>query len=256
MQSCDDTAPEPTPAELLAVRPLLSMHAMDGLLLDDVPLNRIADAIGTPTWVYSAATIRDRYRALACALKDAGLDAHPHYAVKANDHLAVLSLLAGEGGAPTWSAKESFARPDSPVSPRATSCFPGSASRSASCASPWRRTSARSMSKAPRSFRCSPPWPYRWVASRRVALRVNPDVDAGTHAKISTGRAEDKFGIPYDDAASLYAHGDTLPGIRMLGLATHIGSQILDLGPYRTAYQRIADLVRDLRAPGAAGRAG
>jgi len=84
----------------------------------------------------------------------------------------------------------------------------------------------------------------------RVALRVNPDVDAGTHAKISTGRAEDKFGIPYADAAALYARAATLPGIQPVGLATHIGSQILNLAPYRAAYERIADLVRDLRAAG------
>ena len=84
----------------------------------------------------------------------------------------------------------------------------------------------------------------------RVALRVNPDVDAGTHAKITTGRAENKFGIPYADAADLYAHAAGLPGVAPVGLALHIGSQILSMAPYRAAYARAAELVRALRARG------
>jgi diaminopimelate decarboxylase len=83
-----------------------------------------------------------------------------------------------------------------------------------------------------------------------VALRVNPDVDAGTHAKISTGRAHDKFGISYADVPALYARAATMPGIKPVGLATHIGSQILSVAPYRAAYERVADLVRALRADG------
>ena len=81
----------------------------------------------------------------------------------------------------------------------------------------------------------------------RVALRVNPDVDAGTNDKITTGRATDKFGIPYDDAVALYAQAAAMPGIEPVGLATHIGSQILGLAPYRDAFGRIADLVHALR---------
>jgi diaminopimelate decarboxylase len=84
----------------------------------------------------------------------------------------------------------------------------------------------------------------------RVALRINPDVDAGTHAKITTGRAENKFGIAYDQAAALYAHAATLPGIAPVGLALHIGSQILSVQPFAAAYARTAALVRDLRAAG------
>jgi diaminopimelate decarboxylase len=84
----------------------------------------------------------------------------------------------------------------------------------------------------------------------RVALRINPDVDAGTHAKITTGLAHNKFGIPYTDAAALYARAASLPGIQPIGLAVHIGSQILSLAPYRAAYRRIAELVHTLRAAG------
>jgi diaminopimelate decarboxylase len=84
----------------------------------------------------------------------------------------------------------------------------------------------------------------------RIALRINPDVDAGTHEKISTGRAGDKFGIPWYDAAALYAEAAALPSIEPVGLATHIGSQIMELAPYRAAFGRIADLVRTIRDQG------
>src|ERR1700722_5529819 len=93
----DDTVPDPTIAELIAARPHLRLHAMDGLTVEDVPLNLIADKTGTPTWVYSAGAVRARYRLLTAALHDAGLDAHVHYAVKASDHLAILALLGPEG---------------------------------------------------------------------------------------------------------------------------------------------------------------
>jgi diaminopimelate decarboxylase len=87
-------------------------------------------------------------------------------------------------------------------------------------------------------------------ATARIALRVNPDVEAGTHAKISTGRARDKFGVPYRDAVALYARAADLPGIAPVGLAVHIGSQILSVAPYRAAFARLAELVRGLRAAG------
>jgi diaminopimelate decarboxylase len=85
-----------------------------------------------------------------------------------------------------------------------------------------------------------------------VALRVNPEVDAQTHEKISTGRKGDKFGIPIGDIPALYAHGATLPGIDMRGLAVHIGSQVFAMVPYRAAYEKIARLIGELRAQGLA----
>ena len=93
-------------------------------------------------------------------------------------------------------------------------------------------------------------------ATAQVALRINPDGDAGTHAKITTGRADNKFGIAYADAAALYAHAAGLPGLRPVGLALHIGSQIMSMTPYRAAYARTAELVRTLRVRRADGRGG
>jgi diaminopimelate decarboxylase len=84
----------------------------------------------------------------------------------------------------------------------------------------------------------------------RVALRINPDIDAGTHEKISTGRAGDKFGIPWTEATALYAQAARLPGIQPIGLAVHIGSQIMHLAPYRAAFARVGELVRILRDQG------
>jgi diaminopimelate decarboxylase len=83
-----------------------------------------------------------------------------------------------------------------------------------------------------------------------VAIRVNPDVDAKTHAKITTGKAENKFGVPYEAARAVYARAAQLPGIRVGGVDMHIGSQITDLSPFDAAYERLADLVRELRADG------
>ena len=87
-------------------------------------------------------------------------------------------------------------------------------------------------------------------ATVAIAIRVNPDVDARTHAKITTGKAENKFGVPYGEARAVYARAAKLPGIRVSGVDVHIGSQIIDMEPYAAAYERLGDLVRDLRADG------
>ena len=102
----------------------------------------------------------------------------------------------------------------------------------------------------PRNWRCCPPSPPAAGRTARIALRVNPDVDAGTNDKITTGRATDKFGIAYDDAVALYAKATAMPNIEPVGLAVHIGSQILGLAPYRDAFGRIAGLVNALRQQG------
>jgi len=243
---------EPTIAELIAARPQMHMHAMDGLLLEDVPLNAIADALGTPTWVYGAGTVRARYRALTNAMRGAGLDPHVHYAVKANDHLAILRLFAAEdAGADVVSG--------------------GELRRALIAGIPARRIVFSGVGKTDDELRLALSHDIAQInvesaeelarlsaiaaaanASARVALRVNPDVAADTHAKIATGRAGDKFGIAHDEIVPLYRRAASLPGIQTVGLAVHIGSQIRGLAPYRDAYARIASLVRDMRADGLA----
>jgi diaminopimelate decarboxylase len=241
---------EPSITELIAARPHLSMHGMEGLVLEDVPLARVADVLGTPVWVYSAGTMRARLAELRQAL--AGPDVAIHYAVKANDHLAVLRVFAAAGVGADVVSEGELRRARRAGIPAADIVFSGVGKT----ASEIRLALAEGIgqinvesaaeldmiSGLAEAMRCT----------ARVALRVNPDVDAGTHPKITTGRAENKFGVPFAEAAGLYARAAQLPGIEPVGLALHIGSQILSLAPYRVAFARAAELVRALRAQGLA----
>ena len=244
----DPSPADPSVAELIASRPQLRMDAQAGLMLDGVPLARIAAELGTPTWVYSADTMRTRLQALQDAL--GGLNADVHYAVKANDHLAVLRIFgAGGAGADVVSEGE-MRRARQAGIPASHIVFSGVGKtvRELQCAVTEGIAQVNIESPAELAMLSA----VATAAGRtmKVVLRINPDVDAGTHAKITTGKADNKFGIPFDDAADLYAHAAGLPGIEPVGLALHIGSQILSLAPYRAAYQRAADLVRGLRDRG------
>jgi diaminopimelate decarboxylase len=239
---------EPSLTELLAARPFLHMHAMDGLLLEGVPLSAIAGTIGTPCWVISAGTLRSRLKALQTAFNPAG--ARVHYAVKANDHIAVLRLMAACGaGADVVSGGELRRALLAGVAPDHI-VFSGVGKQPAelaqAAAAGIYQVNVESAAELDMLSAVAA------AAGRRVpvALRVNPDVDAGTHAKITTGRADNKFGIGIADAAALYAHAAILPGVAPVGLALHIGSQISSMAPYRAAFARVAGLVTALRAGG------
>jgi diaminopimelate decarboxylase len=227
------------------------MHAIDGLLVEGVPLNAIADALGTPTWVLSAGTMRARLRRLRAALAQAGLDAHVHYAVKANDHLAVLGLLAAEGAGADVVSEGEFRRARAAGIPAGRIVFSGVGKSARELRAVLAEGIAQINVESAEELEMLSAIASGLGRTARIALRVNPDIDAGTHEKISTGRAQDKFGIPYDDAVALYHRAASLPGIDPRGLAVHIGSQILSVAPYRAAYACIADLVRSLRAEGA-----
>ena len=240
-------ADEPTLAALIAARPFLSLHALDGLVLEQVPLAAIADELGTPAWVYSAGTIRARLGELRAAL--AGL-AQVHFAVKANDHLAVLRLMA-EGGAGADVVSEGELRRARQAGIAAGGIVFSGVGKTA-------REIRLAIAEDIYQLNIESAEELEIVAalaaamgrSVRVALRINPDVDAGTHAKITTGTAKDKFGIAYHEAATVYARAAALPGVEPVGLAVHIGSQILSTAPYRAAFARAAELVRTLRAAG------
>ncbi|UFN49693.1 diaminopimelate decarboxylase [Roseomonas sp. OT10] len=244
-------AGDPDFAELLAQRPQLSAHALDGLCLEGVPLARLAEAVGTPCWAYSAGTLRRRYGALRAALKGAGLDASIHYAVKANDNLAVLRVLAAEGaGADVVSEGELRAARAAGI-PAGRIVFSGVGKTEREIrlvlAEGIFQLNAESVEEI--DMISSVAASMGQVAP--VSIRVNPDVDARTHAKITTGKAENKFGVAIDDAAALYARMAALPGLRPIGIAVHIGSQITaGLAAYRAAYAKVAELVRALRGRG------
>ena len=250
----EDPSPDPTIAELIAARPHLRLHAMDGLVMEDVPLHLIADATGTPTWVYSAGALRTRYRALTAALTNAGLDAHAHYAVKANDHLAILSLLSREGAGADVVSEGELLRALAAGIPAARIVYSGVGKTERELRLALTEDIGQINIESAEELRMLSAIASSMGRTARVAPRVNPDIDAGSHHKIYTGRAGDKFGIPWSEAAALYAEAARLPGIEPIGLATHIGSQIMDLAPYRAAFARIADLVRTLRDQGHAVR--
>jgi len=241
-------APEPSVAELIAARPHLAMHPLDGLMLESTPLNAIADQLGTPAWVYGAGTIRDRFKRLHAAL--AGMGARIHYAVKANDHLAVIRIMAAEGaGADVVSEGELLRARRAGIAARdIVFSGVGKSARELRLAIGEGVGQINVESAAELAMISEAATALGRVAA--VSLRINPDVDAGTHDKITTGRAGDKFGIAYADAPALYARAATLPGVAPVGIALHIGSQIVSMAPYRAAYARAADLVRGLRAAG------
>ena len=243
---------DPTTMELLAARPHLSMHAMDGLLMEGVPLNAVADAVGTPSWVLSAGSMRGRLAALQQALAEAGLPAHVHYAVKANDHLAVLRLMeVGGAGADVVSGGEMRRALLAGMNP-AHIVFSGVGKTAGELRAALQAGIGQVNVESAEELAMLSAIAGAGGHTAPVALRINPDVDAGTHAKITTGRADNKFGIAYEDSAALYAHAASLPGITPVGLALHIGSQITAMAPYRAAYARTAELVRGLRAAGQA----
>ena len=240
-------ATEPTIAELLAARPQFSMHAMDGLLLEGVPLARIAAEAGTPVWVYSAGTMRGRLAELQAAM--GGL-AQIHYAMKANDHLAVLRLFAQGGcGADVVSEGELLRARAAGVAPEHI-VFSGVGKSEREIRLALAEDIAQINIESPTELEMISGIAAAMGRTAHVALRINPDVDAGTHAKITTGRAENKFGIPYVDSAAVYARAASLPGVEPVGLALHLGSQILSMTPYRAAFARAAELIRGLRAAG------
>ncbi len=178
------TDPDPTIGELIAARQHLRMHAMDGLLLDGIPLNAIADAAGTPVWVYSAPVIRRRFEALRDALRDAGLDAHIHYAVKANDHLAILRLLGGlSAGADVVSGGE-LRRARAAGMPAQRIVFSGVGKTLDELRLAVAEGIAQINVESAEELDMISALTKAGGRVARVALRINPDVDAGTHGKI------------------------------------------------------------------------
>ena len=243
--------PDPSFAELLAGRPHLSMHALDGLLVEGVPLARIAAVAGTPCWVTSAGALRRRARSLKAALAGAGLRAGIHYAVKANTGLAVLRVLAAEGlGADVVSEGELRAARAAGI-PAAAIVFSGVGKAERELRLALAEDIAQINVESAEEVEMLSALAASMGKVARVALRVNPDVDAKTHAKITTGRSENKFGVAIDEAPALYARMAALPGLEPVGVATHIGSQITSgMAAYRAAYARLAELVVALQAAG------
>jgi diaminopimelate decarboxylase len=223
-------------------------HRGGQLHAEGVPIAEIAAAVGTPFYVYSAAAFTALYHRFAEALADQ----RPLicYAVKANSNLAVLRLFANLGaGADVVSEGELRRALAAGISPQRIIFSGVGKTRAEHVAALDADIHQINVESVPELRQLSRVAAARGVTAR-VAIRVNPDIDARTLSDISTGRKEDKFGIAYGDCLAAYRLAADLPGIEPVGLAVHIGSQIVDLAPSRAAFRRVAELVVALRDEG------
>jgi diaminopimelate decarboxylase len=221
----------------------------DGVLhAGQVPLPTIAEAAGTPVYVYLQAGLEARYQAYREALAPLGVDVC--YAVKANDNQAVIRTFADLGAGMDVVSGGELARVQAAGVPGDRVVFSGVGKSAeeivAALAAGVHQINIESREELARVDQVA----GAAGLTAPVAIRVNPDVDPGTHAKITTGLAENKFGIDLAHAAEAYAAAGAAPHVRPVGLAVHIGSQLLDLAPYRTAYGKLAALVRTIRDAG------
>ena len=221
----------------------------DGVLhAEDVPLPRLAAEVGTPFYCYSTATLERHYRVLAEAFQ--GQDAVICFAVKANSNQAVLATMARLGAGMDVVSEGELRRARAAGVPAERIIFAGVGKSRAEMAYALREGIFSFNVESEPELRALSEVAAGLGVKARVALRVNPDVDAKTHAKISTGKSENKFGIPYLDAVRLYAEADRLPGLEASGIHMHIGSQITDLVPFRDAFLLMRDLALELRRDG------
>jgi len=224
----------------------------DGVLhAEDVALTLIAEAVGTPVYVYSTATIERHVQVFRDALAGAG-DGAPliAFAVKANPNGAVLTTLARLGlGADVVSGGE-LARALHAGIPAEKVVFSGVGKTAEEMAKALIAGIGQFNVESEPEVETLSAVATALGKTARIAFRVNPDVDAGTHAKISTGKSENKFGVPIDRVVRSYADAAALPGIEVVGVAVHIGSQLTDLAPLEAAFGKVGALIDTLRAAG------
>jgi diaminopimelate decarboxylase len=228
------------------------MHHFDykngALHAEDVAINALADKIGTPFYCYSASTIRRHIQVFSQAFS--GLDILVCYAIKANSNQAVLRLLANEGAGMDVVSGGELARAIAAGVPGNKITFSGVGKTADEirealavnifCFNVESEAELEVISQIADQM-------GKWA---NISLRVNPDVDARTHVKISTGRAENKFGVALSRARAVYARAAKLPGLHVTGVDMHIGSQLTELEPFDEAFSLLAQLVTDLRQDG------
>ncbi|NHM17178.1 diaminopimelate decarboxylase [Tritonibacter mobilis] len=221
----------------------------DGALhAEDVPVAEIAATVGTPFYVYSTATLLRHFRLFDEALE--GTDHLVCYAMKAASNQAILKTLAAAGAGMDVVSEGEYRRAKAAGVPGDKIVFSGvgKTADEIRCA----------LSGGIRQFNVESEPEMEVInavalelgTTAPITVRVNPDVDAKTHAKIATGKSENKFGIPIARAREVYAHAASLPGLEVIGIDVHIGSQLTDLAPFRLAYQKVAELTQALRDDG------
>lgn len=218
------------------------------LYAEDVRVADIAAAVGTPFYLYSTATLTRHFQLFDEALD--GMDHMVCYAMKAASNQAILKTLAELGAGMDVVSGGEYARAKAAGVPGDRIVFSG--------VGKTRSEIRQALTGGIRQFNVESEPEMRVISEVATALgttapitvRVNPDVDAKTHAKIATGKSENKFGIPISKAREVYAEAAALPGIEVIGIDVHIGSQLTDLAPYELAYQKVAELTEQLRADG------
>jgi diaminopimelate decarboxylase len=221
----------------------------DGALCaEDVPVAEIAAAVGTPFYVYSTATLLRHFRLFDEALE--GTDHLVCYAMKAASNQAILRTLAQAGAGMDVVSQGEYLRARAAGVPGDRIVFSGvgKTADEIRCA----------LSGGIRQFNVESEPEMEVINAvalelgtrAPITIRINPDVDAKTHAKIATGKSENKFGIPISRASEVYAHAASLPGLEVIGIDVHIGSQLTELAPFEAAYRKVAELTETLRAEG------
>ena len=221
----------------------------DGALwAEDVSITEIAAAVGTPFYVYSTATLLRHFR-----LFDDALEGTKHlvcYAMKAASNQAILKTLADAGAGMDVVSGGEYARAVAAGVPGERIVFSGVGKTEdeirMALSGGIRQFNVESEPEMQVISRCA----VALGVEAPITIRVNPDVDAKTHAKISTGKSENKFGIPISRASEVYAMAAALPGLKVVGIDVHIGSQLTDLAPFELAFRKVAELTETLRAEG------
>ena len=228
------------------------MHYFDyrgGVLhAEAVNLAELADAVGTPFYCYSTATLERHYKVFASAFSD--VDALVCYAMKANSNQAVIKTLAKLGAGADVVSEGELKRARLAGIPADKIMFSGLGKTARELALAIDENILCINVESEPELALLSQIAASKGRSAHISVRVNPDVDAKTHHKIATGKAENKFGIPISRAREVYAHAAKLPGIKVAGVDMHIGSQITDLDPFGDAFALLADFVRELRADG------
>ncbi|WP_282120099.1 diaminopimelate decarboxylase [Ruegeria atlantica] len=221
----------------------------DGALYaEDVPISEIAAAVGTPFYVYSTATLLRHFQLFDDALE--GMDHLVCYAMKAASNQAILKTLAQAGAGMDVVSGGEYLRAKAAGVPGDKIVFSGVGKTADEIRA--------ALSGGIRQFNVESEPEMEVINAialelgvvAPITVRVNPDVDAKTHAKIATGKSENKFGIPIARASEVYAHAASLPGLEVIGIDVHIGSQLTELEPFEMAYTKVAELTEKLRSEG------
>jgi diaminopimelate decarboxylase len=221
----------------------------DGVLhAEDVNLKQLAEEIGTPFYCYSTATLERHFKVMADAF--AGADHLICYAMKANSNQAVIRTMAALGAGMDVVSEGELRRALAAGVPARKVVFSGVGKTAREMALALKEGIACFNVESEPELDLLSSVAQRTGQRAHVSIRVNPDVDARTHHKISTGKAEDKFGISYRHAVDVYARAAALPGIDVAGIDMHIGSQITELEPFEKAFKLMADLTADLKSRG------